>query len=175
MHRERGLTLIELSVTLAVLAICAAVGVPALQTFVQQQRATAAMGSLTVHLASARMAAVTHRRPVVVCPMDDEATGCVQETDWSRGWIVFFDPDGNRRPDEPDQVIAVEQTRSGSSLRVLTSSGRRHVRYLPDGTSAGTNVTFELCGAEGSLLGKVIVNNAGRSRIERPAEPVACL
>jgi prepilin-type N-terminal cleavage/methylation domain-containing protein len=52
MHRERGLTLIELSVTLAVLAICVAVGVPALRAFVQQQRATAAMGSLTAHLAA---------------------------------------------------------------------------------------------------------------------------
>jgi type IV fimbrial biogenesis protein FimT len=121
------------------------------------------------------MAAVTHRRPVVVCPIDGEATGCVQEADWSCGWIVFFDPDGDRHPDESDQVIAVEQARSSSSLRMSTSSGRPYVRYLPDGTSAGTNVTFELCGTEGSVLGKVIVNNAGRSRIERPAEPVTCL
>ncbi len=173
MHRERGLTLIELAVTLAVLAICAAVGVPTLRTFIHQQRASAAMGSLTAHLASARMAAITHNRAVLVCPADQAATGCVQDVDWSRGWIAFFDPDRNRRPDRPDQVIAVQQPDSSGILRMFTSGGRRQLRYLPDGRSAGSNVTFELCDAD-HLLGRVIVNNAGRARTERPADPTPC-
>ena len=174
MHRERGLTLIELATTLAVLAICAAVGIPALRAFVQQQRAFAAIGGLTAHLANARTAAITHNRPVVLCPVDQAETACVQDADWSRGWIAFFDADGDRQPDHAAEVIAVEQPSAESGLRVRTSTGRRHVRYLPDGRSAGTNATFELCGADGRLLGKVIVNNAGRTRTERPTGTVPC-
>jgi type IV fimbrial biogenesis protein FimT len=174
MHRERGLTLIELSVTLAVLAICAAVGVPALRALVQQQRAFAAMGGLIAHLANARTAAITHNRPVVLCPFDQAGITCVQNADWSRGWMVFFDADSDRQPDRTDDVIAVEQPSAKSGLMVRTSTGRRHVRYLPDGRSAGTNTTFELCASDGRLLGKVIINNAGRVRTERPMDSVPC-
>lgn len=174
MHRERGVTLIELAVTLTVLAICTAVGVPAMRAFTQQQRVVAAMGSLTTHLANARMAAVTRNQPVVLCPIEPAADACVQDADWSRGWLVFFDSDRDERVGLGDEVLAIEREPAGGHLRVMTTSGRDHVRYLPDGRSAGTNVTFTLCDTDGHLLGRVIVNNAGRARTERPGGPAPC-
>ena len=174
MRKESGFTLMELVTALAVAATCTMVGVPALRAFAQQQRAVAAMNRLSAHLANARVTAITHGRPVVACPADPSAMGCVQGADWSRGWIAFLDPDGDRRPDRSGEIVAVEQAPAGGVLRVLTSAGRPQVRYLPDGRAAGSNATFELCDVDGRLLGKVIVSNMGRTRTERPAEPLSC-
>jgi len=59
-------------------------------------------------------------------------------------------------------------------LRVVSTTGRQQLRYLPDGRSAGTNLTISICNPKGELLGAVIVNNMGRARSERPKVPTAC-
>lgn len=174
MHGERGVTLVELAVALAVLAACTAVGVPALRDFTRAQRANGAIATLSAHLADARLAAITHNQPVVVCPARPPVPGCVDDTDWSRGLVAFFDPDGDRRPDGPGQVITLDSTPVSGDLRLRTSSGRRHLRYRSDGSRIGSNLSFELCDAEGRLLGRVVVNVAGRTRTERPAGPASC-
>ena len=48
------------------------------------------------------------------------------------------------------------------------------LRYLPDGSSAGSNLTVSICSPAGVLLAQVIVNNIGRPRSERPKTPAPC-
>lgn len=168
-----GFTLVEALVALGVAAICATVGVPALRDFAQTQRASSAMQRLDTQIASARMAAVTHGKATVLCPSMD-ARNCAAGRDWSRGWLTFFDPDGNRRPDERSDILHVDQSSHTGKLVIGTSSGRAYLRFRPDGTSPGTNLSFRFCGATTGLLGSLIVNNAGRARTERPLTPSAC-
>jgi type IV fimbrial biogenesis protein FimT len=172
-HRHAGFTLIELAAATAVMALLAGLALPSMDALVERQRASAAISSLTAHMQLARLAAVTRNRRTVLCPTPD-GNACEAGTDWSRGWMLFVDEDGNRRPDRGDDVLRVETEPTSRHLRIASSAGRQQLRYLPDGTSAGANLTLSICNARGELLGRVIVNNVGRPRSERPAQALPC-
>lgn len=104
MHRrQQGLTLLELVVTVAVLAILVSIGIPAFQSLVGQNRASSAANELQATLQFARSEAVSRDQPVTVCPADfsdpdaDPATvDCSTSTQWQNGWIVQgLDEDGS--------------------------------------------------------------------------------
>ena len=167
-----GFTLVEALTVLAVASIGLALGVPSYKSFMERQRASTAMHLLTAHMASARSTAISYRIPTVVCP-SDSAGGCRTDGDWSQGWLMFFDKDGNRKPDLREDILRDENAPIHPSLRILSSAGRSQLRYLPDGRSAGSNLTVRLC-REGVLLGSVIVNNVGRIRSEKGSGSTAC-
>lgn len=174
MHRRHaGFTLIELAVTTAAIAILAGVALPSMSALVERQRASAAASSLMTHMQLARLAAVSRNRRTVLCPTPD-GNACATGTDWSQGWMLFVDEDGNRRPDQEDDVLRQETEPTSRHLRIVSTAGRQQLRYLPDGTSAGTNLTLSICNDRGELLARVVVNNLGRPRSERPAGPSSC-
>jgi type IV fimbrial biogenesis protein FimT len=166
-------TLIELVTTMSVMAILAGIAAPSFAGFIERQRASAAMSSLLTHMSLARVAAITRNRRAVLCPSAD-GVHCELGTDWSQGWVLFMDEDGNRMPDGSDEIVRVELEPTSRHLRVASTSGRQQLRYLPDGRSAGTNLTISICNKRNELLGQVIVNNMGRPRSERPKVPTAC-
>ena len=171
--RLGGFTLVETAATTAIVAVLAALSIPALGTLLERQRAGAAMGTLSTQMQLARMAAITYRRPAVLCPSTD-GESCRGGTDWGGGWMVFLDRDGNHRPDASDEILRVESAPARPALRLVGTTGRPRIRYLPDGRSAGSNVTISVCSVKGELLGAVIVNNMGRPRSFRPAAPAPC-
>src|SRR5688500_840613 len=86
MDRVRGLTLPELIITLAVLAICTALAWPQFSSLMLRTKGTTALHLLGTSLASARMAAVSPRYPVTVCPSAD-GRQCRKDSIWEDGWI----------------------------------------------------------------------------------------
>jgi len=168
-----GITLVELVVCTCILSISAAVALPSLAPLVERQRAIAAGNALLARLAATRMAAITHRSHAALCPSLDGIT-CNAGTDWSDGWLLFLDRDGNRRPDQTSDILQADNTPLSRHLRLTSSSGRHQIRYLPDGRGGGTNVTISICSHKGELLSSVIVNTAGRARSSRPAYPTTC-
>ena len=173
MHRNAGFTLIELAVTMSVIGILAGIAAPSFAGFIERQRASAAITSLMTHMSLARIAAISRNQRAILCPTSD-GVHCEQGTNWSQGWMLFLDEDGNRKPDGSDEIVRVDLEPTSRHLRVASTTGRQQLRYLPDGRSAGTNLTISICNKGGELLGRVIVNNVGRPRSERPAVPTAC-
>lgn len=174
MHRkDAGFTLIEAVVVLAVASLLVATALPAAAGLLERVRTANATASLTTHMAQARMAAITYRKPAILCPSAD-GFACHGAGDWSMGWMLFLDLDDNRRPDTSDDVLRVDLAPRSRHLRLPGSRGRPYVRFLPDGRSAGTNLTINVCSAKGHRLAAVIVNNAGRPRTERYRPPTPC-
>src|SRR5690625_1398268 len=98
-RKDAGLTLIELLITLALAAILLTLGVPAFTGTLERTRVATTMHRVSADLAMARSAAIMRRAQVVVCPRTEDFR-CRNDRDWSHGWIVFTDDDGNRQPDE---------------------------------------------------------------------------
>jgi len=171
--RLAGLTLVELATCLCVLSIITAIAAPSMAALLERQHAVAATNALVTQLAMARMAAISRRGTAVFCP-SASGNSCDAGNDWSGGWLLFLDRDGNRRPDQPNDIVSADNTPLSRHLRLTSSTGRSQVRYLSDGRSAGTNLTISICNRSGKLLSSVVVNNAGRARSERPSKPTAC-
>lgn len=171
-RRSSGFTLVEALTVLTIISIGLVLGVPSYNGLMERQRASTAMHLLTAHMASARNTAISYRIPTVVCP-SNRAGGCRTDGDWSQGWLMFFDKDGNRQPDLREDILRDENAPIHPSLRIVSSASRSELRYLPDGRSAGSNLTVRLC-REGMLLGQVVVNNWGRIRSETAPGSVPC-
>ncbi len=170
----QGFTLIELMIGVAVLALLAAVATPALTALLQRHRALAAEHTLISHLHLARMTAVTRRKPAVLCPSLD-GRHCSGANDWSIGWLLFVDNDGGRKPRSHEDIVRGDPQPISSKLKLTSTRGRSHIRYLPDGRSSGTNLTVSICSPDGEMLAQVIVNNAGRVRSQRPRTSRTCV
>ena len=170
-RKEAGFTLIELFVTLAVLAITIATAAPSFAGLLQRSRESSTYHLLTTSLAGARLRAIRDSAPVTVCPSADGRT-CRADGIWTDGWIIYRDP---RRSDQPTSDAAVIQQFDSlkPGLRLRSTKGRKRVRFLPSGWAYGSNLSIRLCSSE-RLLGSVVVNNGGRPRVGRQAGPADC-
>lgn len=167
MHRKaEGFTLIELMMTLSVASILAMIAAPALGNLLARVRESGAEARIAGTLRHARTAAVMENMRIIVCPSDD-GRHCRAGFDWQHGWIVAPDADGNGQPDAGHQVIAALPPMPAGS-RIITSAGRAHIIFHPDGDSAGSNARFTICHARDRDGKSVVVSNSGRVRIAAP-------
>lgn len=85
---QKGLTLIELMVTLAILAIVLSIAVPSFQGLIREQRATSIANEIVSALALARSEAIKRNRSIGVCQANSNANDCDNGTNWAAGWAV---------------------------------------------------------------------------------------
>jgi type IV fimbrial biogenesis protein FimT len=158
--RPAGFTLIELMVTLSVLAILLAIGIPSLQMFIQNSRLQSQSASLMGDLNYARAEAVRLGSPVAVCASANGAT-CSGALTWETGWVVFNDINTDNVVDAGELLRAAPTLGGGNTLR----AGGALVRFNALGYSNGFNDTFSVCDSRGlgSARG-VILSNQGRVR-----------
>lgn len=98
-----GFTLIELIITLAVASILLAMAVPSFQETVKSNRMAANVNEFIGALNLARSEAIKRGAPVSVCWSGDGANCGAGGANWTNGWIVFFDSDGDGVVDNANQ------------------------------------------------------------------------
>ncbi|MFT4198743.1 MAG: GspH/FimT family pseudopilin [Pseudoxanthomonas sp.] len=166
-RRDRGFTLVELMAVVGVATLGIAIGLPSFASLLRRERDTLVANQLASYMASARSTAVTYRKRTAVCPYDGLG-GCRDGSDWSGGWIMFYDTDGDRQPDDPTDIMRIEHPPNDPELRIVSSSGRPQIGFLPSGTTNGSNLTLRIC-RNGILRKAVIVSLVGRTRVEDAA------
>ena len=158
--RDRGFTLAELMITLAVAAILLAIAVPSFRTFVQNSRLTTQADTLVYSLNLARNEAVKLDTPVAVCASSDGAT-CTGA--WVNGWIVCY-PAANCLPGSatPPTVLQVSPGLSNGNTVAEKISGATLATYSSNGQT-GAGYQFVFCDSRGAGSGRdVEINLIGR-------------
>ncbi len=92
--RSRGFSLVELMITIAVIAILTVIAVPSFRDAIHRNQVSSASNALLGSLAYARAEAINRGQLVSMCP-GSQAAGCTASaTAYEPGWIVYTYPAG---------------------------------------------------------------------------------
>ena len=145
MGKTNGFTLVELLITIVVLTIILATGVPSLMNFVKNNRMTAQANDLIIAVQVARSEGVKRGSGATICASTNQSTCNVSNKDWKDGWIVFSDLNQNGAPDVgtsaclPTEDCMLRTSTGLSGASSMTSTVDR-IRYLPTGMPAPTDL-----------------------------------
>lgn len=163
MRKERGFTVLELLMTLAIAAILATLAVPSFVGIVSRSRSAATVNELYTALNYARNTAIVRNSYVVLCKSADGASCDHGLPDWNSGWLVF----DNLNRDAAAQVNPGEpilRVHGAAKSKALTISNRNSFTFRPIGTRS-VNGTFLYCSEDRKHDRALIVNVMGRVRV----------
>jgi len=175
MNAQRGLTMIELMVSLVIMGILAAIAVPSFNRLIATSGTTSDANSLMSDLALARSEAARTGNPVTICLSSDGATCNAAATTWTGGRIVFTDSAtsgtiGVVDTGAGDKVLRYTSALINSSDRITGTSvpNTTYITYSSTGTVYGvTNATsaqFKVCRATGTFPGTIVsISVTGRA------------
>lgn len=166
-QKLKGFSLIELLVTITLIAIAISIGVPGYQSLISSNRLTASINQLRGALALTRSEAVHRNQHVAICHSLD-GSQCSRRGNWSDGWIIFVDKNRDKFIDETDEIINIYQTINKSvSINYRAFGSRHYVVYRPSGFTL-TNGTFTVCSPKNTTLKKaLILTKSGRVRLSK--------
>lgn len=141
MDKQNGMTLIELLITIAVIAVSLALGLPAMSEFIKNNRLTGQTNSLVTAIQVARNEAVKRNTGTTICARNPGTGTCSGGNDWTNGWLVFsdLDQDGDLDGNGSCTTAAEERTkecilRSDNAIIKATATGTdSNILFMPDG------------------------------------------
>jgi len=156
-NKDQGFTLVELMVTLALLAVIANIAVPALEGLITRNRQQALMEQVASALNNARAEAILQRRAIEVCGSHD---GKKCSADWSSGWLVRTS-DG--------RILHRVQLPPHDALR--WSGFQQSIKFDNNGSSPFSNGRFYQCHKQ-KVTWQLILSRQGRLRPGTTAEHI---
>jgi type IV fimbrial biogenesis protein FimT len=157
----RGITLIELLSTLTIMSIVTAMGMPAMDQWIQRKTEDTVLKSLFHLSVYTRTEAIKASDYFTFCPTEDKIS-C--GGNWNKEIMVFKDSNKNEAIDEDDVLFKLIRLPATSPCIEWILKKRQYVQFKPSGASNGTAGHFKFCNQDKSLIDKkVIISFNGRT------------
>jgi len=121
MNRLSGFTLVEMLITVAVVATLLTIGIPSFRYVTNSNRIAAEINGLLGDMQFARSEAIKEGQPVTVC-VSAGGAACDNTNTWQSGWIVFSDVNGNAAVDAGDVILRIQKPFSSTDTFVATNA-----------------------------------------------------
>ncbi len=171
---QRGFTLVELMVTVAVVAILAAIAFPSFESTMRSNRVATTTNELISSISLTRSEAMRNPNGAALCT---SRTGEACDGEWSDGWLVWIDTDGDGELDSGERVVRF--TQANSKLVFVGSSGgddetAKRIRFdqrgrLRSDDAHERTIEFEPqnCGAGQPLQRTLVIGPSGTPRVTK--------
>lgn len=161
-----GYTLVELVITVALGALILVIAMPGFAAITHKNRINSAATQLYLTLNTARSEALKRRSAVRVCPSADSSS-CRTDGDWSAGWLIFEDGNGNNVPDGSEIISLVNSKSLHAGIEMqVTSSMASYLQFQPTGGaigSGGNTGELKICHSNSTVYSKTVsVSATGR-------------
>jgi type IV fimbrial biogenesis protein FimT len=168
MKKDKGTTVFEVLVTIALAALLLGAAAPNLRSYKLKQESDTAAREILRHLTKARELAVFSGKEVLFCGVDDNMK-CTR--DKIKKFVVFVDENGDRKVNQKEKIEFELAAEFDGSLHLRASSRAGFIRYHNDGR-AHPYGSFYLCPKKEDkyLIRRISANMSGRSYVARPLE-----
>ncbi|MET3109056.1 type IV fimbrial biogenesis protein FimT [Oxalobacteraceae bacterium GrIS 1.18] len=163
-HRLRcnGFSLVELMVTLIIIAIFLGLAIPSFASFIQQIRLSTVTNELHAAIKFTRTEAIKRNGKVDLIALNE---------DWKNGWVVTSA--------ENEQIMTHEALHTDFEVNGRFSDGKQHIAYNGTGHSRRNNSSYAAQSGHihislGDHSRLVVINFLGRARVCNPATDRSC-
>ena len=163
---QQGFTIIELMVTLAVLAVVLGIAIPSFKGQIERNSSLGLGEEFVSALNFARTEAIKRRGEVSICASNAANNACATSADWANGWLVYVDSEA-----ETSANTAID----GTPLRNWNDLDQRavmNVARVPEAPATPAAVSFIRFNSRGMLAR--IVGAGVNDKIEAIVKLNAC-
>lgn len=175
MRRSRGITLVELLVTVAVVAVVGTLAVPGFKGVMRDSARATAVNAYMHAIFLTRSEAIKRNQVVSICRSRDGETCLYGSVGWERGWMVFVNQDRDEPPvrDPGEPVVILHEGWPNGVIK----SNRTGYSFRPQ-TQGMVNGTVVFCDPRGRRHSRaIIISHTGRPRIaahDADGKPLPC-
>ena len=171
-----GFTLVELLITISLLAIVLAVGIPSFQDLIRSNQASALGVEFSHDVSRARSEAISTNRCVKMCQSTAGSGTCATSgNDWQRGWVIFALPASCNlaaNTNVPGARLLGVRYGNAPSFTLAAAPAQAHLVFDPRGVMlAGGNAHYVLNfvpeGAGSRHSRSICVSASGRVNLQR--------
>jgi type IV fimbrial biogenesis protein FimT len=172
-----GLTLVEILVTLAIVALLMTLAVPSFKPLLDRWRVRQAEGAVTDTIRLARTEAIKRGGNVVMEKMANSTDNCTTAplaSDWGCGWRLFVDSDGNGKYTQGEEVLLHARVPGGMGVtHVLAAAGTSAETIAinrwgnMDGIHAKSFIIYPYAEGTGSTAARRLCVSAGGRILEK--------
>jgi type IV fimbrial biogenesis protein FimT len=167
-RKSSGLTLLEVLITLSILAIISVFAFPSMSELLRDKRASSQVKKVVASIEYARSESVSRNIPVSICSSSNLSSCKVSDiTSWEDGWIAFTDRDGSGAINDSDMVLRAFSSESATSSLTLTVGAFTLSPSGFLGESSAVAMVYQPNNCTGNNRFTVTIQLTGRHRVTR--------
>lgn len=173
--KHTGFSLIELIVSMTIVAVLALSVVPSVNALMNKSTVALTQAALMQDIRLVRSLSRSRRIPSYLCAINDQ-NECVKQSNWAKGWLGYLDNNYSHQFDEGDELLLQYTASETRTIDVLLHTANKTIMVDSTGIIRSSG-HFRVC--DGSISGKrpmtlIRMNVQGRLSLDQ-ADSIECL